>query len=34
MSMEMVTGEKGQENPKLPPASDPHKGHQMNMKGK
>ncbi|MGK5047885.1 hypothetical protein ACQ4WP_18600 [Janthinobacterium sp. GB4P2] len=34
MSMEMVTGEKGQENPKPPSASDPHKGHQMNMKGK
>ena len=34
MTMEMVPGEKGQENPKPPPASDPHKGHQMNMKGK
>ena len=34
MSMEMVPGAKGQENPKPPSASDPYKGHQMNMKGK
>ena len=34
MSMEIAPGAKGQENPKLPSASDPHKGHQMNMKGK
>ena len=34
MSMEMAPGTKGQENPKPPWASDPHRGHQMNMKGK
>ena len=34
MSMEMVPEAKGQEKPKPSTASDPHKGHQMNMKGK
>ena len=34
MSMEMVPGAKSQEEPKPSSANDPHKGHQMNMKGK
>ena len=34
MSMEMAPSAKGPENSKPSSASDPHKGHQMNMKGK
>ena len=33
-SMKMTPGAKSQENPKPSSASDPHKVHQMNMKGK